>query len=85
MNHTIFIDHYWNISKRVISMIRMYLYEDFELKIKKIINSINEIADISLTEEYPIYCEIPSSKMLSSNNTIHLDFSGDELKIIDNR
>jgi hypothetical protein len=66
-------------------MIRMYLYEDFELKIKKIINSINEIADISLTEEYPIYCEIPSSKMLSSNNTIHLDFSGDELKIIDNR
>lgn len=83
--YTIFIDHYGNSGKRGIAIMRMYLDEDFEPKIKKITNSVHQIAEISLTEEYPVYCEIPSSKMLSSNNIIHLDFSGDELKIIDNR
>ncbi len=83
--YTIFIDHYGNSGKRGIAMMRMYLDEDFEPKIKKIINSIHEIADISLTEDSPIFYEKPSLKILSCNNIIHLDFSDDELKIIDNR
>lgn len=79
------IDSYGNSYKRGIAWMVLYICDDFDSKIKKIINAIDEIVTISLTFRFAEFEELPNLKVLSDHGLVHLDFSEDELKIIDYR